>query len=744
MQGTSNLVWAYEPQTENGAACLGTTGTSNVDLFGTRFILFDGSKPVSTPESSKVISMLRERLDAAYMEDPVLAIRNVLYLGNLREGGAKNHCAYMVALVYLWDKHPKTFLINVLPFVAENSCARDLLTLLSVITPNRTFPLERLWKGEQPDASRSAGRSFLKKQEMVIWRMLLKEFGGLESKDVVTSQARNKRVRFQRGSSRHSSDDSSTSLPDEASGESLPGLERDTMTVGGVAKRSHDDDFYKSKRNTWVNHEFKLRWHEERSKLHRRDYGSVSGFAGTEVDYQAFVDFIVGWFATRLDADDPFAGKWAPTPNGAHDTSTKGSRAFRLPDTWRLSSPCAGGISQAIAVKLYGGSIRDDLDVYEQKRFVMSSYRKKLSTLRSKWVPEHLTGQRETCMDVPDFNKCTGRWLSYTAPSIMKTPSQKAALDLFLEQAANGQKGCTVNSGGERPHLLFEQACAEVPHVWDGDSREFKELASVKIRARKTAILQWEDMQEKVTKALHGQGVEMLAVVDVSGSMAGTPMDVAVALGVLLSHANEPGSPTTSPYYRMVLSFDDICLPVKLDAGDSTDRWNRPAAVREQLLAIPWGGSTNLEAVFAQIAALERNRFYDITDCEDPLPVKKKLVVVVFSDMEFNEAFDDSSGGEKGMGLLKPAVLERLWNAAGLYAPLNPLPMIVFWNVQNHSQTPFPAGADTNGVVLLNGDSDGPFTALMSADFTNVTPRAFMCEALKKIPFEIDAGKVVD
>ena len=112
--------------------------------------------------------------------------------------------------------------------------------------------------------------------------------------------------------------------------------------------------------------------------------------------------------------------------------------------------------------------------------------------------------------------------------------------------------------------------------------------------------------------------------------------------------------------------------------------------------------------------------------------------------MEFNEAFDDSSDGEKGMGLLKPAVLERLWNAAGLYAPLNPLPVIVFWNVQNHSHTPFPAGADTNNVVLLNGDSDGPFTALMSADFTNVTPAAFMCEALKKIPFEIDAGKVVD
>ena len=245
-------------------------------------------------------------------------------------------------------------------------------------------------------------------------------------------------------------------------------------------------------------------------------------------------------------------------------------------------------------------------------------------------------------------------------------------------------------------------------------------------------------MQSTVTTAFKEKNIEMIAVVDVSGSMHGTPMEVAVALGILLSHANEPGDATVSPYYRTVLPFDDTCVPVKLDAGcaEGDTRWDKPAALKDQLLHIDWGGSTNLEAVFAQIATLERNRFYDCMESEDAPVTKKRLVIVVFSDMDFDSAFDNSAEGEAGAeGLLKQEVLQRMWNQAGLSEPLNPLPLIVFWNVRAKAPTPFPAGADAKGVVLMAGDSDGVFEALLTADFTNVTPRAFMKHALEKIPF---------
>ena len=330
-----------EPCTENGAACLRETGVANLNFFGTSFVFFNGRRHVSDTEAEKVLTTLHELLDAAYEEDANLAIRNVLYLGNLRDGGVKNHSAYMVSLVHLYDKHPKTFITYVAPLIAENSCARDILTLLSVITPNRTFPLERLWKGEQPDACSSEGRTSIKGQELLIWKALLKEFGAKSSKDVVTSELSSKKVRFSDMKSCSETEDGS--IPGSDGSLSPPIHECDVVNTGRVEKRGRVKEPTRN-RNTWINIEFKDRWHEERTKLHARDYGSISGFAGTDEDYKAFVDFVVEWFATRLATDDPFAGKWAPTANASYDKATKGSLAFILPASaisrfrWHLAS----------------------------------------------------------------------------------------------------------------------------------------------------------------------------------------------------------------------------------------------------------------------------------------------------------------------------------------------------------------------------------------------------------------------
>ena len=87
-----------------------------------------------------------------------------------------------------------------------------------------------------------------------------------------------------------------------------------------------------------------------------------------------------------------------------------------------------------------------------------------------------------------------------------------------------------------------------------------------------------------------------------------------------------------------------------------------------------------------------------------------KGVKQVWGDLALNKAFDDSSS--KGAeGLLKPAVLQRMWNEAGLYEPLHPLPLLVFWDVRSSTPTPFPAGTDAQNVVLMAGDSDSPFQA---------------------------------
>ncbi|KAJ1467422.1 hypothetical protein T484DRAFT_1755881 [Baffinella frigidus] len=760
------------PRTENGAPCLACTGSANLDLFSQPYEFFDGEHPVADASVTDLLVKLSTAIELAYNEDPVLAIYTVLQKGNIRQGGVKNHTAYLLALVFLYETHPKTFVSSVAPFIAVNSCPRDLLTLLAVITPNRTFPLERIYCGEQPDCARGVKREYLHDQESKLWKSLLVEFGNLKSSDVVKMEPRFKKPRME-GSPQTVSSPSDSCPMSLDTLDSPPLLERDgTKTVNVVKKPnklkrcSEFDTMERVKtktKNVWLNDSFKARWQEERGKLHSRDYGSVTGSPDTGY-YKALVDFVVEFFTAGILAGDRLVCKWAPTPHAAHDKATKGVTVLGLPASWGVS----GGISQAIAYNLYGTQVKTHLPVEEQKRFVMTKYKKALSTSRTTWVPESLTGRSETAKNTPDLSTVTSRWMSHVAPLVMTTPKQKSDLTTFIDRAANGEAGCTITSGAARPHLLFRDACTPAPGVSakgfdydsidDGDmnadgsvvqspvGENIKRLAAeyeTWERERKVAVLQWESMQAAVTKAMKNKDVEMLAVVDVSGSMAGTPMEVAIALGVLLSHAND----VNSPYYRVVFPFDVECTPIKLDAGceDGADRWEKPAALCEQIKGIPWGFSTRLESVFDQMAILERSRHYDMVGCEDPPIPIKQLVVVIISDMGFDDAMGASSTGENGVGgLLKSDVLEKMYTDAGLGGPLHPVPTIVYWNVRSPSNTPFPAGVDTEKVVLLSGDSDGPFQALLSADFSNVTRMAFMRQALSKLPFEITETMVVD
>ena len=744
------------PMTTNGAPCLHTTGKCNVDLFASPFIFFDGSKVAGNIDDA--VSTFRDLLHMAYTEDPVLALNNILYMGNLRNGGTKNHPAHMVALTWLWDKHPDTFLSVVAPLIASNTCVRDILTLFCAITFNHNFPVSRLWSGEQPDASRDARRSTLRDEEQILWTNLLDEFGK-KARDVVKAEPLRTRSIGPCASAEMSpavlqrDDVMASSITPEASSPGTdapdPSLEddgksasADTRFSWGTGRRPQpgavlSNGYAGKKKNFWIDENFKVWWHSERAKLHSRDYGMSSGVAASSIHYQAFSEFVVNFFATSLAAGDKMAGKWAPTPGGAHDKATKGVKAFTLPESWGGT----GGLSQAIAYRMYGHLLKpsegDTVD--NQKWFIMSKYNRQLSTLRKGWVPESLEGSKDTFTQTPDLTQVTGRWRSYKAARILKTPEQKADLVAFTEKVASGAKGFRVTSGAAKPHLLFKEACEPMPgsESMYGESKSVEELSIEEWdMARKTAVLQWEHMQKKVSKAVAGSDYEFLAVCDVSGSMIGTPMDVSIALGILLSFANDP----SSPYFSTVLPFDSISIPIKLNAGcgANDDRFDRPTQLYEQLSGIPWGGSTNIDNVFEQAAKLEKTRLAASTG--DISAKKKRLVLVIFSDMQFDAAVQPLKSGEKGSSMLKTEVLQRLCKKVGL----EEVPLLVYWDVQSSTTTTYPAGMSTDNVVLLSGTSDGNFQSLLSADFTNVTPAGFMMQAFAKLPYEITQESILD
>jgi hypothetical protein len=192
------------------------------------------------------------------------------------------------------------------------------------------------------------------------------------------------------------------------------------------------------------------------------------------------------------------------------------------------------------------------------------------------------------------------------------------------------------------------------------------------------AELQWERMVGDLAKK--GKLTNCIAVCDVSGSMEGTPMEVCVALGLLVSELSE------EPWKGKVITFSEN-PELHLIEGDSLQ------AKTEFISTMDWGANTDFQAVFDQIlvVAVEDNL------TEDQLINR----VFVFSDMEFDEAYGLDSWETDYQ------VIQRKFRENGY----NRVPEIVFWNLRNSSST--PVVASQNGVALVSGFSKNMLTVFM-------------------------------
>merc|ERR1719231_1970781 len=110
---------------------------------------------------------------------------------------------------------------------------------------------------------------------------------------------------------------------------------------------------------------------------------------------------------------------------------------------------------------------------------------------------------------------------------------------------------------------------------------------------------------------------KLVPLVDVSGSMTGVPMEVAVGLGLVVSELAHPS------FRNRVLTFSARPEWVTLEEGASVVQKVR------QLKAAPWGCNTDFEA------ACER-----ILDAAQRAKLKPDEVpdLIVFSDMQFDQA----------------------------------------------------------------------------------------------------------
>ena len=178
-----------------------------------------------------------------------------------------------------------------------------------------------------------------------------------------------------------------------------------------------------------------------------------------------------------------------------------------------------------------------------------------------------------------------------------------------------------------------------------------------------------------------------LCVVDVSGSMSGTPMEVAISLGLYAANKAK------GPFHNKFITFESNPSLVEVNGENIVDD------VRITQRA-HWGGSTNIEAVFNLIldTAIRNN-------CkQNELPSK----LYIISDMQFNEASGQTGWFRTTYSETFMTTMKRKFREAGYE-----IPSLVYWNVRASNCGMFQETVGGENCCMVSGYSSAIFKAVI-------------------------------
>ena len=279
-------------------------------------------------------------------------------------------------------------------------------------------------------------------------------------------------------------------------------------------------------------------------------------------------------------------------------------------------------------------------------------YRKTLSALRERInVLERLMSAGE--WDKIEFDKIPSR-----AGIIYRNAfARRDILAKKYEEFAKN-KDTKVNAEVLYPHDVAHKAFQINSH-----------LVSIEDPTRLMLQKYWDNLKD----FYNGRKENGIAIIDVSGSMAGTPMEAAVSMGAYIADKSH------GPFANHFITFSERPELVKFEGVDIVDKFHR-------CVGADWGMNTNLQAVFDMLLRTAKNRHVKVED----MPSR----IYIFSDMEFDGCvtFDTrqrrwsygetvESIDEVNSDLEK---IKKQWKAEGY-----DLPQVIFWNLNaRHNNIP--------------------------------------------------------
>ena len=193
----------------------------------------------------------------------------------------------------------------------------------------------------------------------------------------------------------------------------------------------------------------------------------------------------------------------------------------------------------------------------------------------------------------------------------------------------------------------------------------------------------------------NGREENGIAIIDVSGSMAGTPMEAAVSMGAYIADKSH------GPFANHFITFSERPKLVKFEGVDIVDKFHR-------CVSADWSMNTNLQAVFDMLLKTAKNKHVKVEDI-----VSK---IFIFSDMEFDGCVTfDKSKNRWGYGKTVESIdevnsdlekIKKQWEAEGY-----PFPKVIFWNLNaRHNNIP----AIGEGFSYVSGFSPSMVDAIFS------------------------------
>lgn len=337
-----------------------------------------------------------------------------------------------------------------------------------------------------------------------------------------------------------------------------------------------------------------------------------------------------------------------------------------------------------------------------------TEYRKILSALNRRIDTTQIKQCEKIWQDI-DFNKVTSVTLSKQKKAFLniKKTGEVRCPDSF------DRKTCAENFNAHIQKAVKGEVEMKGKRVGMADfTKQAFELSRKGTQAEKDLLnSQWRDNSSQ-----NGALGKMIAMVDVSGSMGGDPMEVAIALGIRIAEKSVLG--------KRIMTFS--AKPSWVNLEPYPDFISQVEVVKNA----EWGMNTNFHAALDLILdAIVQNKMAP-EDVQD-------MVLVILSDMQID------AGDNCNKQVLYDTMAAK-YQAAGIRVngvPYKP-PHILFWNLRSTSG--FPSLANQPNASMMSGFSPALLNLFCEQGLNalqSCTPWALLVKSLENERYKIMGNK---